>query len=409
MLSGSAFNALLKTLEEPPEHAVFILATTELQKLPATIISRCQRFEFRRIPTSVLRDRLLYIAAQEGITIDADAATLIGKLAQGGMRDAISLLELCAGAHAPITVSLVTETLGVTGRDALFHTVRAIAAKDYDALYAQIDTVVQSSLDLKVFWQDLISLYRDMMIVKCTKNYAQYLDLTDAEMTQLTDACALFTRETLLYHQRLLESSYLVIQGANSLKRITAEMTLTRMCDERLSTEPEALLSRIAKLEDGLFSGQFKQSLSEESAKEMTLAGQQATIDTPTPVPQAEQPTATADAPQTKDLKQENRVLRPFREWADVVDRVGQQDHMSAAFIRSKRAYLTAEGKVLLRFENEFTMKMLECGETKQHLQRALSVFFGKEVKEGDILYEIEPKADAASPIDEIIEEIGDD
>ena len=134
MLSGSAFNALLKTLEEPPAHVVFILATTELQKLPATIISRCQRFDFRRIATPVLRDRLLHIANVEGITLDAEAATLLGKLAQGGMRDAISLLELCAGARRPITTDLVNETVGLTGREALLSTVRAIAARDYDAL-----------------------------------------------------------------------------------------------------------------------------------------------------------------------------------------------------------------------------------------------------------------------------------
>ena len=166
MLSGSAFNALLKTLEEPPAHVVFILATTELHKLPATIISRCQRFDFRRIATPVLRDRLLYIAKEESIVLEHDAATLLGKLAQGGMRDAISLLELCAGAHSAITPALVNETVGLTGREALLSTVRAIADKDYDALYSRIAEVVQSSMDIGVFWQDLISVYRDMLVVK---------------------------------------------------------------------------------------------------------------------------------------------------------------------------------------------------------------------------------------------------
>ena len=110
MLSVSAFNALLKTLEEPPEHVIFILATTELQKLPATIVSRCQRFDFRRIATADLSAHLAKIAEKEGFTLEPEAARLIARQAQGGMRDAISLLELCAGARRPITPELVTET-----------------------------------------------------------------------------------------------------------------------------------------------------------------------------------------------------------------------------------------------------------------------------------------------------------
>ncbi|MBQ5772277.1 MAG: DNA polymerase III subunit gamma/tau, partial [Clostridia bacterium] len=126
MLSTPAFNALLKTLEEPPEHVVFILATTELQKLPATIISRCQRFDFRRISTDVLIGRLTHIAKAEGIALEADAARLLARLAQGGMRDAISLLELCAGSRRSVTVETVEESVGLTGREAVMETVNAI-------------------------------------------------------------------------------------------------------------------------------------------------------------------------------------------------------------------------------------------------------------------------------------------
>ena len=145
MLSVSAFNALLKTLEEPPAHVVFILATTELHKLPATVISRCQRYEFRRIATPVLADRLGFIADKEGISLDRDAALLLGRMAQGGMRDAISLLELCAGTGAHITVDTVNQTAGSTGRESVMETIRAIQSRDYDKLFSQIDEIVQSS------------------------------------------------------------------------------------------------------------------------------------------------------------------------------------------------------------------------------------------------------------------------
>ena len=132
MLSASAFNALLKTLEEPPEHVVFILATTELHKLPATIISRCQRFDFRRIATTVLKDHLLRIAKAENIDIDESAALILAKQAQGGMRDAISLLDLCAGSRERIDDALVYRTVGSSGRENMLKVVRAIAEKDYD-------------------------------------------------------------------------------------------------------------------------------------------------------------------------------------------------------------------------------------------------------------------------------------
>ena len=131
MLSQSAFNALLKTLEEPPENVIFILATTETQKIPATILSRCQRFDFRRIPTKTIADRLIYIAEKEGFKVDYDAAFLIGKLAQGGMREAISMLELCSGEHETITTQVVIDTTGINIRSSVFNTINAIHDKNY--------------------------------------------------------------------------------------------------------------------------------------------------------------------------------------------------------------------------------------------------------------------------------------
>ena len=404
MLTASAFNALLKTLEEPPAHVVFILATTELHKLPATIISRCQRFDFRRIATPVLRDRLLHIAKEEGIELEEDAATLLGKLAQGGMRDAISLLELCAGAHRAITPPLVNETVGLTGREALMDTVRAIAAKDYDALYARVHEIVQSSMDIGVFWQDLISLYRDMMLVKTTPNYAQYLDLTDAECRSLTELCAKFSKETILFHRQLLDQAYLTMQGANALKRVTAELTLTRMCDETLNTTNEALLSRIAKLE------------------EMVLSGRAAAIAQPAPTVQAEQPAAevvaptpaqmpcapaktAAPAPSPASAENEGkRVLRPLRAWSEVVDRMMKSYPAVASFLSGARAFTEGESRVIVRFDNELSIMMLDRGDTKDALRGALSVCLQREIKERDLVCEVVTKQAQAEALDEIIE-----
>ncbi|MBO5897802.1 MAG: DNA polymerase III subunit gamma/tau [Clostridia bacterium] len=418
MLSGSAFNALLKTLEEPPAHVVFVLATTELHKLPATIISRCQRFDFRRIATPVLRDRLLHIAKAEDITLDEDAATLLGKLAQGGMRDAISLLELCAGARRPITTALVNETVGLTGRDALLSTVRAIAARDYDALYARIDEVVQSSMDLGVFWQDLIAVYRDLLVVKTTKKYAEYLDLTDAEQRTLGEVAALFSKETILYHRQLLDQAYLSMQGANALGRVTAELTLIRMCDETLSTTQEALLSRIAKLEALVLSG----GISHRAAVQETPNPEDDAPNDPAPVepsgeptqaaaiePTATQSVASQAVPSKADDAGGKRVLRPIRAWSEVVERVTAQNPMAASFLGQARAYTEGERGVLVRFENQFAQMMIDQGDTKDMLRGALSVCLQREVREKDLVCEVLPAAKQASSLDEIIEALDEE
>ncbi len=407
MLSGSAFNALLKTLEEPPSYVIFILATTEMHKLPATIVSRCQRFEFRRIATPVLRDRLRYIADREKIELDDDAALLLAKLAQGGMRDAISLMELCAGARRRIDVALVNETVGLTGRDAMLRTVHAIADKDYDTLYAQIHEVVQSAKDLSVFWQDLISLYRDMLVVKTTGNFATYLDLTDEESRQLTRIAARFSKETLLFHQKLLDQALITMQGANALKRVCAELTLTRMCDETLNTGNEALLSRIARLEEQLMSGSWRAAPASELAVTLAQAPQpegivtqppsHAPTTTPTPAP-------AAPTPKTPAAASGKRVLRPLRVWPEVVERLTAQAPMSASFVRNAQAFETEEHRVLLRFDNEFSMMMLDRDDTKDLLRGALSVCLQREVRESDLLCQISPKSEDGSAIDEIIE-----
>ena len=151
MMSGQAFNALLKTLEEPPQYVIFILATTEYNKLPTTIVSRCQRFDFKRIATSVILDRLMEIAKNEGIKITEDAARIIARVSRGGMRDAISLLELCAGANTLIDDALVFATVGSGNRESAFKIISAIGKSDYETVYSVIDEIVMKSGDLSVF------------------------------------------------------------------------------------------------------------------------------------------------------------------------------------------------------------------------------------------------------------------
>lgn len=445
MLSTSAFNALLKTLEEPPAHVVFILATTELHKLPATIISRCQRFDFRRISTDVLASRLMYIAKQEDILLDSDAARLIARQAQGGMRDAISLLELCAGSREPINSELVDNTIGSMGRESMIRVAGAIADRDFDVLFDTIDKTVRSSKDISVFWQELISLYRDMLVVRTTKNAAAYLDLTDSEKEMLEALASRFNKATLLHHCRLLDDAYLSIQKANTVKRIVAEMTLVRMCDPVLDTSNEAILSRIARLEESIVSGagsmgqiiqpaptaepsviahyekqdsEIKQSHTEtakiaidhENVKTQSERVEKATppLDiTPKEAPLPKSAAKKATIATSADSSAKTRTLRPIRAWNEAVERVRGSNPMSASFFKQARAYLTDDDKIVIKFPGEFQRDMAYRDNSSELVRAALSFCLQKPISSSDISSEIEAvsKTDKTSEwIDKIIE-----
>ena len=164
MLSTAAFNALLKTLEEPPAHVIFILDTTEIQKVPATILSRCQRYDFTRIGPEDIAQRVEYIAGQEGLELTTGGAELISRLADGAMRDALSILDTCAGVTAKIDADVVRRMAGVTDRSYLFHISDALEAQDGAAALAQLAALRQQSVDVKRLTEELIAHYRALML-----------------------------------------------------------------------------------------------------------------------------------------------------------------------------------------------------------------------------------------------------
>ncbi len=384
MLSASAFNALLKTLEEPPAHVVFILATTELNKLPATIISRCQRFDFRRISVPILTERIELIAKEEGIELDHEAAILIAKQAQGGMRDAISLLELCAGSRKRITVELVNESVGSVGREDVCKLAQAIVRRDYDAVFSAVASVVSSARDLSVFWQDIISLYRDMLVVKASSKPTEYLDLTENEYARMRELASAFSKEKLVYHISVLNDAFVLMQGAKSAKRLIAETALVKLCDETLSNSNEALLLRVAELEDRINSGavsvekrETEPTPKEEKSDEPKVEKKSADII------KGIKSVSQRTAPTPKSAG----GLKPFREFAEVIERVGRQDGMVASFLKGAKAYTDGE-RVVIRVEKDFTLMMLDKGNGKDIVRGAISAQLKRNVDERCIVYE---------------------
>ena len=248
MLSIGAFNALLKTLEEPPSHVKFILATTEVHKLPVTIVSRCQRFDFKRVSPEAMGKRMEYIAEMENLVLDEDAVSLISRIADGGMRDALSLLDQCIGHDRHVTADIVCRVAGMTGKDHLFSLAGAVANKKSADALSLISDLHASSCDMERLCSDMTNHFRNLMIVKTVKDSGSFLVCTKDELTQYKQQSETFTLETILQCISLLQECMANIKrGVN--RRTEMEMTFIKLCTPTLSDDSEALLRRISELE----------------------------------------------------------------------------------------------------------------------------------------------------------------
>ena len=358
MMSGSAFNALLKTLEEPPAHVLFVLATTELQKLPSTIISRCQRFDFRRLSSRTISDRLLYIAKEEGISIDENAAQAIARAAQGGMRDAISLFELCASGGREVSAQTVTELLGTGNRESVAQTVSAIFDRDFSKIYSIVDEVVMCGLDVGVFWQSLGEYYRDLMIVKVLKDAQSYLDVTDMEYASLKSLAEKVPLSALTAHVGIVEQAAQQMQRPGISKRLTAELTLTRLCEPRLCEDVASLCSRIEQLEKDVLALRH-------------TAPVQETAPASAPKKQPAQ-AASAPAPQKQAPEAPKPSGEAVRGWRDVVDRFESVKPAYKGVLRGALALISADGALSITLKKDFLSGLLSRDELSGRLLLSL-------------------------------------
>lgn len=250
MLSKPAFNALLKTLEEPPAHVVFILATTEVQELPATILSRCQRFDFTRIDANVIKNRLLYVAKNEGLNLDENAASLVAALSDGCMRDALSLLDLCAGSGGEITEKTVEKCCGMTGREHVNQLVDCIKNQDSSQALALVDKLYSASVDTKRLCNDLISHFRDLMIVKSVRDSGSLIVCSDVQHKTYNEQAKEFSMQDIMSNLDVLQNALQRLKGTTA--RCEMEMALVKMCTPQLKSDVASLEARIAALENGV-------------------------------------------------------------------------------------------------------------------------------------------------------------
>ncbi len=249
MLTDEAFNALLKTLEEPPAHAIFILATTEPHKIPATVLSRCQRFDFKRIGIDDIAGRISRIAGAEGIDITPDAAELVAELGDGSMRDAISVLDRCAAfGGEQLTTARISEIIGIVAVDKMFEIADAAAEDNSKAALICADEVLRSGGEPQAFIENLITHFRSLLVCKATDKPAALLEKTENAAERYSKQAEKFPVERILYSLKIL-GEYLSQAKWMANPKIAAEMAMVKLCAPSYSTDTDALLARIEKLE----------------------------------------------------------------------------------------------------------------------------------------------------------------
>jgi len=255
MLSLSAFNALLKIIEEPPEHLLFILATTELHKVPATILSRCQRFSFRRISQEDIAARLQYVAYQEGIDLEDGAARVLSRLADGGMRDGLSLLDQCASAiHGSLTAQRVYECLGVAGARECAAILTAVGRQDAKDALSLLDETYAQGKDMGALLDELACLIRDILVLLTAPDAGLSLLSGVASDSDVRSLAAMFTPPQLVRMMNLVQTTLAGFTRSAS-RRMDTELCILNLCRPELALDAESLNARLSRLEAAVKAG----------------------------------------------------------------------------------------------------------------------------------------------------------
>ena len=373
MLSVGAFNALLKTLEEPPAHVIFILATTEVHKIPATILSRCQRFDFRRIPPQEIADRLTYVAGQENASLDPEAALLIARLSDGALRDALSILDQCFSRSTEVTEDIVTQAVGLVGRGHLFDLTDAVLSGDSARALQIVDELYRSSKDMARLCEELSAHLRGMMLIKTMKDARSVLAVPASEFERM-EKQALDAPLPLIFHgletlQAALEKMF---RGGD--RRTVFELAMLRLCAPQLDTSPDALLRRIEALEQGVPQKAVKlPDVPKGAAPKRRPLPSAAKAETPAP-------------PATEGQEEEPEVLQtsaePLAQWPEILQLVKAATPSAGAAFHGSKAYVSG-GYVLIDAPNQIAFQLLRRQDQREKVRAAIQQVTGQSYRLG--------------------------
>jgi len=338
MLSSGAFNALLKTLEEPPEHVIFILATTEAHKIPQTILSRCQRFDFKRIRPADIIMRLKEIAYGDGLNITDDAYTLLARLGDGSMRDSLSVLERVVSACGnDITAAKITETLSIADIDAEFQMANALASGGSDEVFEIMDSVVNDGRDLHVFIDNLITHFRNIMVCKITGSPERFLDYSSEEIVQFKAQAEIFTHERLVFIINALTDAKASCKWLKS-PRVMYEVALLKLTVPELDSSKEAFSDRLAQVEDKIKNGITVKAA--EAPKPVVKEEKKA--------PKKKVSGRLFNPPTKEHLSGSNPVVQAAKKWDKLVSPILKTSGFLAPVLAGRNVTIDADGIIML-------------------------------------------------------------
>lgn len=421
MLSTGAFNALLKTLEEPPAHVIFILATTEVHKLPATILSRCQRFDFKRIQPETMAVRLKEVAGLEGLNLDDDAAVLIARIADGALRDGLSILDQCAGRSKEINSDLVSEVAGLAGREAMYKLSDCIANSDSNTAMSIISDLYQNSFDMERLCVEMINHFRNFLVAKTVRKSRELIICTDDEYNTILEASKEFTVESIVFALDLFQNTLVTIKGGASA-RIEVEMAFIKLCEPRMDESIASLLDRVSKLENAIKSGVKVQPtqtavpapkeeyIPKDEPKPQPKA-EPTPVPMPEPTPVEEEPPVQEQQPVVETPPVEHKTAPPvanpnetveFTQWGDFMDVLHRTNIPLFGVLSGSKGYVRGEF-FLLDSPNPAVRDFIKLPIHSKSIKAALLEVTGVHFKLGLFKRPAEQSAPKRDPLEDLI------
>lgn len=421
MLTTEAFNALLKTLEEPPEHVIFILATTEVHKLPQTIRSRCQRFDFHRIPPKAIADRVEYVVSQENAEITESAALMLASVADGALRDALSLLDSCLAVSSHIDEEVVRNAAGLISKTYLFELATAIINKNPTRSLEIIDRLYSESKDMARLCDELVEHFRALMLIKTIKNPRDILIMSDDEFEQAVTQSDYLSLADIVFYMDVLSRAYQRM-GRGTGDRTELEMALVKLSATELDGTVEALTARVTALEKAVKRGitvnyaqPAQQSVQAEAAQSASVPNTQTEVEEPfaKPEPEHKKAPVAKPAPEVKPVAQRASVnldelydnAVPFARWVEVVDSLKSVSRSIAAAFAGSTAYESGN-YLLIDTNNELAFDLLRQNGRRAEIKQTLLELTGKNYSLGPYKRSTPKKVEKTDPLNSLVQSL---
>lgn len=421
MLTTEAFNALLKTLEEPPEHVIFILATTEVHKLPQTIRSRCQRFDFHRIPPKAIADRVEYVVSQENAEITESAALMLASVADGALRDALSLLDSCLAVSSHIDEEVVRNAAGLVSKTYLFELATAIINKNPTRSLEIIDRLYSESKDMARLCDELVEHFRALMLIKTIKNPRDILIMSDDEFEQAVTQSDYLSLADIVFYMDVLSRAYQRM-GRGTGDRTELEMALVKLSATELDGTVEALTARVTALEKAVKRGitvnyaqPAQQSVQAEAAQSASVPNTQTEVEEPfaKPEPEHKKAPVAKPAPEVKPVAQRANVnldelydnAVPFARWVEVVDSLKSVSRSIAAAFAGSTAYESGN-YLLIDTNNELAFDLLRQNGRRTEIKQTLLELTGKNYSLGPYKRSTPKKVEKTDPLNSLVQSL---